>query len=81
MEGGWREAFATTLFGVVGTPEKSRVPPACTLARHWASSGQSGKLPAGGAAKELAREPVIRRSTLKTRANSWSQKWLQRTFH
>ena len=29
MEGGWREAFATTLFGVVDTQEKSRVHSAC----------------------------------------------------
>ena len=29
MEDGWREAFATTLFGVVDTQEKSRVHSAC----------------------------------------------------
>ena len=29
MEGGWREAFATTLFGVVDTQEKSRVHSVC----------------------------------------------------
>ena len=35
MEDEWREAFTTTLFGVVDTQEKSRVHSACMQGSGW----------------------------------------------